>query len=255
MPGKLAILFVIALLVTGCAGTPNGKTAPAHDPWESYNRAVFNFNENFYEYILDPVSRGYQSITPDFVQTGISNFFSHVDDIFVIVNDLLQLKIQHFAEDFMRFVFNTFFGVFGLIDVAKHMDLPKRNEDFGQTLAYWFNWEDSRYFMLPFLGPSTLRDTWGTAKEWYVYPTNQIDHIRSRNSVIAMRAVDKRSGLLKANRIAEQASFDKYAFIRDAYLQARKRDIHDGNPPREKVYIAPPTKEDEALEKELELLQ
>lgn len=249
--GILASLLVIILFSTSCASV-NGRQAPEHDPWEAYNRDMFAFNEDFYEYILDPVTRGYQKVTPDFVQTGVSNLFNHVDDIFVMVNDILQFKIRQFVEDFMRFVFNTFFGLFGLIDVASHMDLPKHKEDFGQTLATW-GVGPGPYFVLPFLGPSTLRDTTGTAVEWEYGLTRRIEDDESKYGVIVLQAVDKRAGLLKASRIVEQASFDKYAFTRDAYLQLRNSQVHDGNPPREKPVVAPTTKEEEALEDELEL--
>lgn len=250
--GKLIILLAVFLLSTGCASTVNGRTPPEHDPWEAYNRDMFAFNEDFYKYILDPVTRGYQTVTPDFVQTGVSNFFSHVDDLFVMVNDLLQFKFKQFVQDFMRFIFNTFFGLFGLIDVATHMDLPKHKEDFGQTLATW-GVGSGPYFVLPFLGPSTLRDTAGTAVEWETGFTSQISDNEAKAGAIALQSVNLRSNLLKASRIVEQASFDKYAFTRDAYLQLRKSLIHDGNPPREKPVLKPASKEEEALEDELEL--
>lgn len=248
---KLIILLVTVILSTGCASL-NGREPAEGDPWESYNRAMFSFNDGFYEHLLDPITRGYKAITPDFIETGVSNVFSHADDLFVMVNDLLQFKLKQFIRDFMRFIYNTFFGLFGLIDVASHMDLPKNKEDFGQTLATW-GWTDSTYFVLPFLGPSTIRDSAGIGAEFYLDPVNNIEDIRTRNGVIVLRAIDTNAGLLKAKKIVSQASFDKYTFTREAYLQLRNNRIHDGNPPREKPIDMTPTKEDEALDDELEL--
>jgi len=246
---KLTILLLTVALSTGCASL-NGPPAE-HDPWESYNRAMFSFNDGFYEYVLDPITRGYQAITPDFIETGVSNFFSHIDDVFVMVNDLLQFKFKQFLHDFMRFIYNTFFGIFGLFDVATHMGLPKHNEDFGQTLATWGVGEGP-YVVLPFLGPSTLRDTTGLVVDWQYDPINEIKDDQARYATIGLKAIDIRAGLLKAANIVEQASFDKYAFTRDAYLQHRKNLVFDGNPPRQKPTNLKSTKEDEALEDELE---
>lgn len=251
LKGNFLILLMIALLATGCATPVNGRPPAEHDPLEAYNRDMFAFNDDFYKYILDPATKGYQAITPEFVQTGVSNFFSHVDDIFVMINDLLQFKIKQFLQDFMRFIFNTFFGLFGLIDVASHMDLPKNKEDFGQTLATW-GWTDSTYIVLPFLGPSTLRDTGGLAIEWETGLVSRIEDAEAKAGTIAIQSLNTRANLLKASRIVEQASFDKYAFTRDAYLQLRKSLIHDGNAPREKPILEPVSKDEQALEDELE---
>ncbi|MDH5407535.1 MAG: VacJ family lipoprotein, partial [Gammaproteobacteria bacterium] len=163
----------------------------------------------------------------------------------------LQFKFKQFLQDLTRFIFNTFFGLFGLFDVATHMGLPKHEEDFGQTLATW-GVGDGPYFVLPLLGPSTLRDTAGLAVDWQYDPVNEIKDDQARYATIGLKAINKRAGLLKASNIVEQASFDKYAFTRDAYLQHRKNLIHDGNPPREKPANLKSSKEDEALEDELE---
>lgn len=241
------LLPIPLLLFYGCASV-QGPGDP-RDPWEGMNRAIFNFNEGFYNYILDPVTETYQDITPQPVQTGVSNFFSNLDDIFVIINDLLQFKFEQAAADLSRFVFNSTFGLFGLIDVASHMDLPKHHEDFGQTLASW-GVGDGPYLVLPFLGPYTLRDTGGLLVDSSYDPILEIDDDEARWGVIALKAVDTRAGLLKADRIAEQSGIDKYNFIRDAYMQHRLNLIHDGNPPRQGP---PPVDDQESLELELEL--
>lgn len=248
---KLFIIILIIGMSSGCAtvhGPPN-----ENDPLESYNRAIFSFNEGFYDYVLDPIVDIYQTITPDFVQTGISNFFKHLDDVLVMFNSLLQFKFKDFIHTFMRFVFNTFFGFFGLIDVAKHMGLPKLDEDFGQTLGS-YGVPAGPYFVVPLLGPSTIRDSFGDYIDWeYMDPINlYVDDQISQYALIGLKAIDTRMGLLKVDSVVSKATIDKYAFVRDAYLQQREYLVYDGNPPRKKPQFAPATKEDLELEDELE---
>ena len=221
------------------------------DPWESYNRSIHSFNESFDKAIGQPVAEAYQFILPEFIQTGISNFFSNLNDIIVVVNDLLQFKFTQAAQDITRFVYNTTFGILGFFDPATHMDLPKHDEDFGQTLAVW-GVGDGAYFVLPFLGPSTVRDTTGLVVDAYVDPLINVRDDETRWGLIALRAVDKRASLLEATRIMEKSGIDSYVFMRNAYFQIRENQIYDGNPPS-KATIIGPTKEDLELEKELEL--
>lgn len=248
---KIMMVILIIGLSSGCA-TVHGPGTES-DPMESYNRAMFSFNEGFYEYVLDPVVDAYQTITPNFVQTGVSNFFNHLDDILVMFNSLLQFKFEEFIHTFMRFIFNTFFGFFGLIDVASHMDLPKLNEDFGQTLGAW-GVPAGPYFVQPLLGPSSIRDTFGDVVDWeYLDPMNiQIEDENIKYGLIGLRAIDTRIGLIKIDSVITEATIDKYAFVRDAYLQRRQHLVYDGNAPREKPNFAPSSKEDLELEDALE---
>ena len=194
-------IAVFLLFAGGCATV----SAPdERDPWESYNRSVHGFNEAFDSAIGQPVAEAYQFILPDFIETGIANFFSNINDIIVVVNDLLQFKLEQAALDFVRIVYNTTFGLLGLFDVASHMELPKHNEDFGQTLAVW-GVGDGAYFVLPFLGPSTVRDTTGLVADAYVDPLINIRDNETRWGLIALRAVDKRASLLEATRIMEKS--------------------------------------------------
>lgn len=252
---KKFILILNLLLLSACASVPGG---PAEgDPFESYNRAMFSFNEGLDEYILRPVAEGYEAALPNPIKTGISNFFSNIGDIFVILNDILQFKFKQALEDTGRFIFNSTIGLYGLIDVATPMGLPKHKEDFGQTLATW-GVADGPYIVLPFFGPRTLRGTGGFIIESSLDPVYDIENDDSRYGTILLRTVDTRYKLLKASRIIDQAALDKYSFIRDAYLQNRKNLIYDGNPPEEDL-VPPPktTTEDleleDALEKELGL--
>ena len=226
-------------------------SAPSErDPWESFNRSIYAFNDGIDRAVARPVAEAYQAVTPDFVETGISKFFSNLDDIIVVVNDLLQFKFKQAAQDLTRFVFNTTFGLLGFIDVASEMELPKHREDFGQTLATWGVGEGA-YLVLPILGPSTVRDATGTLVDGaFLDVVLTVEDDEARWSLIALRAIDNRAGLLEATRIMEKSGIDPYVFMRDAYLQIRDNDIHDGNPP--KAAIEQPTQEDLELEDELE---
>ena len=240
------------LLLSGCASVPGPKDE--RDPFESYNRAMHSFNEAFDENLLRPVAQAYKDNVPDVAQTGVSNFFSNLDDIFVFINDLLQLKFAQAASDLSRLIWNTTVGLGGFIDVATHMDLPKHNEDFGQTLGYW-GVGDGPYFVIPFLGPSTIRDTTGVLVQAPHHPVNNIEDTEEYWAIVALMTIDTRAQLLGASKVVDQAALDSYVFIRDAYLQRRRSLVYDGNPPREKFKDGPgsgPSKEDLELELELE---
>lgn len=247
---KLILIFSLALL-SACASVPGGPTEG--DPFESYNRAMFNFNEGFDKYLLKPVAEGYNSVMPSPVKTGVSNFFSNLDDLFVIINDLLQFKFVQAIEDTSRFLFNSTLGLYGFVDVATPMGLPKHNEDFGQTLAVW-GVSDGPYFVLPFFGSRTMRGTAGFVIESTYDPVYNIKDDTTMWGTVSLRAIDTRHKLLKASRIIEQAALDKYSFVRDAYLQHRKNLVYDGNPPEENNIPLPESDaEDQELEDLLEL--
>ena len=253
MPSSIKKVFLILslALLSACASVPGG---PAEgDPFESYNRAMFNFNEGLDQYLLKPVAEGYDAILPSPIKTGVSNFFSNIGDVFVILNDILQFKFVQAIEDTSRLFVNSTFGLFGLFDVATPLGLEKHNEDFGQTLASW-GVGSGPYVVLPVFGPRTLRGTAGLVVESAYDPVYQIKADDSRYGTIALRAVDTRYNLLKAGRIADQAALDKYSFVRDAYLQHRKNLVYDGKPPIDKLTPLPQsTPEELELENELEL--
>ncbi|MGC4404889.1 MlaA family lipoprotein [Methyloversatilis sp. MC4-4] len=217
-----------AALFTGCATSGNPK-----DPIEGYNRAMFSFNETVDKAVIKPVAQGYDFVVPDPVQTGVSNFFANIADLWTGVNNLLQGKPVDALSDAGRVLVNSTLGILGLFDVATPMGLEKHEEDFGQTLGRW-GVGDGAYVVLPILGPRTVRDTVGLAADIYVDPVRDADaHRGYRNTAIALRAIDTRANLLKAEDALEAAAIDKYAYVRDAYLQHRRSAIHDGNPPRE----------------------
>ena len=224
----LLMLFSV-LLGSGCA-TLDGPPNP-DDPLERYNRAMFSFNETMDRAVLKPVAKGYNWIMPNFLSTGVTNFFSNLDDIVVFANSLLQLKFQKAGETSARLVLNTTFGLFGLLDLGPRMDLPKQNEDFGQTLAFW-GVDSGPYFVLPFLGPSTVRDGLAVPVDWILFdPVFQDKELKVTLSLLVVRYTDKRAGLLTATDIIDETAPDKYAYIRDAFLQRRQYLIHEGAPP------------------------
>jgi phospholipid-binding lipoprotein MlaA len=229
----LLFVLLLATLLSGCASVP-GPRDP-NDPWEPFNRSMYSFNDELDKKILQPIARGYNNIMPDPVNKGITNFFSNLDDVIVLFNDLLQFKFSQAAHDAGRIVFNTTAGLLGFIDVASHMDMPKHNEDLGQTFGYW-GFGEGNYVVWPFFGPSTIRDTVGDIGDSFVDPLNQVEPDADRYWLKAVKLVDKRADLLSASKVLEEAALDPYTFVRDAYLQRRNSLIHDGNPPKPILY-------------------
>lgn len=228
---KYCLLLITLLLSSGCT-TLDGPANP-DDPYESYNRSMFAFNENIDTYALKPIAEGYNFVMPNIASKGVSNFFNNIDDVVVFFNQLLQFKLRDAAATSARFVFNTTFGLLGLIDVASDMDLPKVNEDFGQTLAHWGS-GSGPYLVLPFFGPSNIRDTVGLVTDWVYYePISDRQTVNQNIAFVTIKYVDIRASLLKASNILDDTVGDKYSFIRDAWLQRRQFLIYDGHPPEE----------------------
>ena len=224
--------WVCASALVFLGGCATGPSANPKDPLEPMNRSITRFNDSLDENVLKPVATGYRDVTPELVQTGVRNVFNNLSDMWSTVNSGLQLKGRDTAESFMRVVVNTVFGIYGLFDVATEINLQRHQEDFGQTLGYW-GVPNGPYLVLPLLGPSTLRDTAGLPVDTSADVVRNLDHVPTRNSALALRITEKRAGLLKASNLLEQAALDKYSFTRDAYLQYRRSQIYDGNPPDE----------------------
>jgi phospholipid-binding lipoprotein MlaA len=215
---------------------------------------MYTFNDSVDKAVVRPVAQTYKDYMPNLLQTGISNFFDNIGDLNVMVNNLLQFKIENAVSDFGRILWNSTVGIFGLIDVASHMGLQKHDEDFGQTLAVW-GVPDGPYIVLPLLGPSNARDTVGLVGDIYVDPLFQIEEEGNVYwGAVILRFIDTRADLLSASRVLEQAAIDPYIFVRDAYLQHRRNLIYDGNPPQdETIQFNPDADADLELELELEL--
>jgi phospholipid-binding lipoprotein MlaA len=225
-----AFVLSVVLAMTGCATT--NQTADVNDPLEGYNRAMYKFNDVVDSAVIKPVSKGYDAVVPDPISRGVSNFFSNLNDVTVIINDLLQGKFEQAFQDTHRFVLNSTVGVAGIFDVASLSGLDKNDEDFGQTLGAW-GVEPGAYVVLPFFGPRTVRDTVGLVGDYYSDPVTYVEGPGARNAFIGTRVVDTRAGLLKAEKVLDEAAIDEYAYVRDAYLQRRLNLVYDGNPPEE----------------------
>lgn len=223
--GQWVVVACAAGLLGGCATSGNPK-----DPIEGFNRAMYGVHDGIDTVLLKPVATGYDAITPDPVQTGITNFFSNISDIMTATNNLLQGKPKQAVSDLGRVLVNSTVGVLGVFDVATGMGLEKHDEDFGQTMGAWGVGEGAFVF-LPIMGPRTVRDTAGIYMDIWFDPVNYIEHVPTRNTIWAVRVVNLRANLLPADKVIEEAALDKYSYIRDAYLQNRRNQVYDGNPP------------------------
>ncbi len=216
---------VSVFVLGGCATNGNPR-----DPLEPMNRAIYKFNDGVDALVIKPAAGMYRDLVPQFVRTGVSNFFSNINDVIVALNNLMQGKIPAAINDVGRVLVNTTLGVFGILDPATDLGVEKNNEDFGQTLGFW-GLGDGPYLVLPFLGPSSLRDTAGWVGDAYTWPVSYLEPTRHRNTLIGLRVVVARADLLEASQILETAALDPYEFVRDAYLQRRRNLVYDGNPP------------------------
>lgn len=224
------LAITAAGLLGGCATSGNPK-----DPIEGFNRAMYAFNDAVDRAVVKPVAQGYDAVLPSPVRTGVTNFFGNIADFFIGINNILQGKPGQGASDIGRVLVNSTVGILGIFDVASEMGMEKHEEDFGQTFGHW-GVGDGAYVVLPFLGPRTVRDTVGLVLDMKADPVGNIDHVPTRNTLLALRIVDTRADLLPADKVIEEAALDKYAYVRDGYLQRRRNLIHDGNPPRDVDY-------------------
>lgn len=220
-----AAAVVVFAGVSGCATTANNP----RDPFEGFNRAMFSVNEGI-DVVVKPVAQGYDKVMPGPVKTGVGNFFGNIADLWIAVNNFLQGKPKDGFSDVGRVLVNSTIGIVGLIDVASEMGLEKHAEDFGQTLGKW-GVAEGPYLFWPIIGPRNVRDTFGFAVDVSVDPVVRLEDVSARNTLIGVRFIDLRASMLPADKVIEEAAFDKYNYIRDAYFQNRRSAIYDGNPP------------------------
>ena len=223
--------LLTALLLCGAAGCATTAGSDPRDPLEGFNRAMYSFNDSFDQAIGKPISTAYRDTLPDPVRGWVRNFFANLYDLWTGFNNLIQGKPADAVTDWARFAFNTTIGIFGFNDVATSMGLEKHDEDFGQTLGRW-GMDDGAYLVWPFWGSSSMRDSAGLIADFYADPVVWYRPKGVRGVIWATRAISKRADLLDASRILEEAALDKYVFMRDAYLQRRRSQVYDGNPPR-----------------------
>ncbi|MCK9618910.1 MAG: VacJ family lipoprotein [Methylobacter sp.] len=230
-PGKLITqlgCLVLLGILEACATTAKDP----QDPWEGWNRGVQIFNDKFDDYAMKPIAKGYQWITPSFVDLGVSNFFSNINDVGVTINDLLQFKIEQTGMDGSRFIVNTVAGVAGFVDVASMIDLPKHNEDFDQTMGVW-GIPSGPYLVLPFLGPSSPRGVGGLVGDGAMNPITYFIGTGVAGGLYVLNGVDLRADNLANEKVASEAAVDRYAFFKSAYFQQREYLINDGNMPED----------------------
>ena len=218
---KLFIVVLVIFQVSGCATHAN------QDPLESFNRAIYKFNDVADGAVIKPISKGYKNIAPTFIVKGINNFFNNIRDVVTVINELLQGKIEYAANDTGRILVNSTIGLLGFVDVHSMNGGERRKEDFGQTLGYWGIGQGA-YLVLPFIGPSTTRDAVGFVTDTLAFdPISYVNNVRTRNQVRILQFIDARTELLNASAIMDEASLDPYAFQRDAYLQYREALVKD----------------------------
>lgn len=226
-------MFLVAgtLTIAGCASTGNhaetstentAATTSRADPFEGFNRSMYGFNRGLDKYFLKPVSDGYKWVTPDFMETGVSNFFNNLKGINVVLNDLLQGKFQQGAADAGRFFTNTTIGVGGLIDVASEFGLENNIEDFGQTLAVW-GVDEGAYLVLPIIGPTTLRDGGGLILDKAANPGTYVP------GTGVLEGISDRANAESALNFINEAALDPYVFTRESFMQYRRHLVNDGN--------------------------
>jgi phospholipid-binding lipoprotein MlaA len=235
----LVLAALTFLVLTGCSTL---ATKNPVDPWESWNRSVFNFNDSLDAGIVKPVATAYTTVVPHFVRTGVNNFFSNLTGVWTVVNSTLQLKPQAAVETFFRVTVNTFLGLGGVLDVASDMNIERHTADFGQTLGH-YGVPPGPYLVIPLLGSSTLRDTLASTLISRGDLVWQLNSVAARNSLYALRLLDVRANLLRTTSVLEGVALDKYTFTRDIYLQIRRNDILDGKEPPEDPAEAPEFKE------------
>lgn len=225
---RTAQAVLIGVLLNACASVP-GRTVN-QDPWQGMNRAIYKFNDGVDHVALKPVANAYRKVTPTWVRTGVTNFFSNLGTPWTMINQGLQGKPNLMAKDGCRFVVNTVLGLGGFIDVAERLNLESHNEDFGQTLAIW-GVPSGPYVMLPLLGPSTLRDSFGKGPDYFGRPTQHIDiPWQTETAMTSLEVIQTRENLLSMDERLNQ-TYDPYIFVRDAWIQRREFQVYDGNPP------------------------
>ena len=220
------LLSCLLLVLAGCASVPSGKPDP-RDPWERFNRSVFNFNDVLDRAIAKPVAKGYVKVTPRVIRTGISNAYSNLDTVPTIINDVLQGKIRQAGHDSARFLMNSTLGLGGLFDPASAAGLDSNDEDLGQTLGKW-GVKSGPYLMLPVLGPSSARDAFSRAADTFLEPVWYLEDDSTRYLIRLGDLLDQRASLLELDAQLER-SYDRYAFIRNAWIQRREYQVKDGN--------------------------
>jgi phospholipid-binding lipoprotein MlaA len=220
------VLLIAGALLTGCANMLQSKPDP-RDPWEKFNRGMFAITDAVDKAIGKPVAKAYVKVMPRFVRTGVNNVFNNLNTLGTAVNDVLQGKMHQAGRDSTRFVLNSTVGLGGLFDPASAVGLELNDEDFGQTFGKW-GMNPGPYLIIPVLGTSTVRDTFGKLVDQFTYPVYWLEDDSTRIIIRAVSLVDTRAELLDLDQQIDR-SYDRYAFVRNAWLQRREFQVKDGN--------------------------
>lgn len=221
------VLFFVILIVSGCAS--NQVVIDNSDPWQPANRVSYNFTDSLDRNVIKPVAEGYVKVTPTYVRQRVTNFFSNILYINVILNTYLQGKMYQGTQDVLRFVYNSTFGIAGLYDVSTPIGMPEHQEDVGQTLAAW-GLSQGPYLYVPILGPNTVRNVANIGTNIVLSPLFYTPAYVAWPATI-LYTINTRANLLEATKIRDEAAVDAYIFTREAFLQRREFLIYDGNPP------------------------
>jgi phospholipid-binding lipoprotein MlaA len=223
---------LLLAVVAGCAttGGVDRHSAGPKDPYEPFNRKMFAFNDTLDTYALKPVATAYKNVVPSPIRTGVHNFFGNFSDAWSAVNQLLQGKPGDAATMTMRVLTNTTIGIAGLFDPATELGLERKSEDLGQTLGRW-GLEPGPYLVLPLFGSSDIRDGIALPADTYVAPSLLVHTTWQKVGVDTVGVIDTRAGLLGASQMLDELAFDRYTFMRDAYVSRRRSLVYDGNPP------------------------
>jgi phospholipid-binding lipoprotein MlaA len=224
-PMKVLTILIAGALLTGCATLPAGKPDP-RDPWEKFNRTTFVINDGLDRAVARPVAKAYVKVVPRFVRIGVGNVFNNLNTIGTVVNDVLQGKMRQAGRDSARFLLNSTVGLGGLLDPATEAGLELNDEDFGQTFGKW-GMKPGPYLMLPLLGPTTTRDIFGRALDQFTYPVTYLEDDSTRYLIRLVGLTDTRADLLDLDPQLDRA-YDRYAFVRNAWLQRREFQVTDG---------------------------
>jgi phospholipid-binding lipoprotein MlaA len=219
---------VAALCLGGCAST-SGPGDP-RDPFEKVNRVTYSVNSNLDKYLLKPVAQGYNFILPQPVRTCVNNVFGNIGDLSTMANNFLEGNFSDAGSDACRIAINSTVGLLGCIDVASSHGFTKHRKDFGITLGVW-GVSPGPYVVLPFFGPSDVRDSVGLVGDLYSDPVGYVYPVWQRNTAEGIRIIDTRASLISAGNLLSGAALDEYVFVRDGYLTRRRYLIYNGNPP------------------------
>lgn len=231
--GRRVATLALALSLAACATTQN------RDPLEPMNRKIFGFNEAVDQVFIKPVAAGYAAAVPSFVQTGFGNVINNLKDVWSAVNLFLQGRPGEGVQEVMRVSVNSTLGFGGILDIATPMQLERHSEDLGQTLGVW-GVSNGAYLVLPILGPSTIRDAVALPADLYFSPAALFHQVPDINVARAVTVVHTRAQLLDATSLMSDVALDKYAFVRDAYLQRRRNLIYNGDPPDDELSLGEP---------------